>query len=84
MFIFPSISRHVLWGSPYSDNVPGSLIIGLEREQWIQTNPLHSSRDSHTHCSAQFNRGTALDNRVASDPRAAVWSSGGIVDKGHE
>jgi hypothetical protein len=23
--------------------------IGLEREQWIQTNPLRSSRDSHAH-----------------------------------
>jgi hypothetical protein len=35
-------------------------------------------------CSAQFNRGTALGNRVASNPRVAVWSPGGIVDKGHE
>lgn len=26
-----------------------TMSIGLEREQWIQTSPLRSSRDSHTH-----------------------------------
>jgi hypothetical protein len=48
IFLFPSISRHVLWGSPCSNDVPGCHAIGLEKEQWIQTSPLRSSRDSHT------------------------------------
>jgi hypothetical protein len=73
-----------LWGSPCSNNVPGSLIIGLEREQWIQTNPLHSSRDSHTH--VLLNSIVVQRWAIASPPTQELLFGrpGGIVDKGHE
>jgi hypothetical protein len=75
MVLFPP--SHVMsCGKPCSNIAPGSHIIGLQREQWIQTNPLHSSQDKPTH--VLLNSIVVQRWTIVSPPihELLFWSSG--------